>query len=326
MPANLTPEFEKAEQRYRQAKSDEEKLLALQEMLRTIPKHKGTEHMQADIKRRISQLRKAAAKKASSKGVDLFHVPRSGAGQVVLVGYPNAGKSSLLAAATNAPVKVADYPYTTALPVPGMWPYQDIQIQLVDTPPMTAQHVPPGLMGTVRNADIIAIVVDAADEPLEQAEGVLGILADRGLELLSIPRGQLDHDGRHQYSGLLVANKADAAAEANVSALRELYAPRLETLAVSCRTGAGLDGLVRRLWELLDIIRVYTKEPGKPPDMDRPYTLPAGATLEDLAREIHREVPEKMKFARIWGPGRHAGQRVHRAEVLRDRDVVEIHQ
>jgi uncharacterized protein len=161
MPANLTPDYERAEQRYRQATTDEDKLDALREMFSTIPKHKGTEKLQADLKRKISQFRKTIAKKPA-KGADPFHVPRSGAGQVVLIGPPNVGKSMLVAKTTHAPAKVADYPFTTAIPLPGMAHFEDVQIELVDTPPLTPGHIPGGLMGTIRGADIIAIIVDAS--------------------------------------------------------------------------------------------------------------------------------------------------------------------
>ncbi len=325
MPANLTPEYEKAEQRFRRAATDAERLEALQEMLRTIPKHKGTDRMQGDIKRRISKMRKDVAKKGAGKGFDQFHVPRSGAGQVVLVGPPNTGKSSIVATTTNAPVKVADYPYTTALPMPGMWPYEDVQIQLVDTPPITPEHVPPGLMGTINYADVIAIVVDAAGGLLEQADDVFSILTSRGLELVGVPRNQIDGENHHQRSAVLLANKSDLAPAGNIDALGELYAGRLDVISVSAASGNGLDELGRRLWELLAVIRVYTKEPGKPVDKDRPYILEIGSTINDLAVEIHRDLPEKMKFARIWGEGRFNGQRVHRSEALHDKDVVEIH-
>ncbi len=327
MPANLTPEYDKAEQRYREAGTDQEKLLGLQEMLSKIPKHKGTDHMQADIKRKISLLRKDIAKKGPSKGgPDPFHVPKTGAGQVVLIGPPNVGKSALVATCTNASVKVAEYPYTTAVPAPGMLEYEGVQIQLVDTPPLTPEHVPAGLMGTINFADVIAVVIDAAADPLEQADATLALLAERGLELRPVPRGQLDPDAHRQCSAVLLANKADLARSEDLDLLAELYAGRIDVLPVSAATGNGLDRLAGHLWKLLDLIRVYTKEPGRPIDHDRPYTLPPQATIQDLAHEIHRDLPAKIKFARIWGAGRFDGQRAHRSEVLHDKDVVEIHQ
>jgi len=325
MPANLTPEYEAAEQRYREARDDEQRLEALQEMLSTIPKHKGTEKMQADIKRRISQLRKAQARRPAKRGPDPFHVPRSGAGQVVLIGRPNVGKSMLLAATTNAPVKVAEYPYSTALPVPGMLQHEDVQIQLIDTPPMTAQNVPAGLLGTVRAAEVICIVADASAEPLEDVETVLAVLEDRGMVLRSAPICQLDRAAA-QHSAIIIANKIDQADADTIASMRELYHGKLDILAVSAARGDGLEQLRQRLWQLLAQIRVYTKQPGKPPDRERPFTLPIGSSVADLARAIHRELPEKMKFARIWGDGRYKGQQVHRSEVLHDKDVVEIHE
>jgi len=327
MPANVSPEYEKAEQRFRAATTDEEKLEALQEMLSTIPKHKGTEKMQADIKRRISQLRKAGAKKAAAKkGPDPYYVPKGGAGQVILIGAPNSGKSMLVATTTNASPKVAEYPYTTALPAPGMWAYEDAQIELVDTPPLTSEHMPGGLFGTIRMADVIAIVIDAAGNALEEIDMVLGVLTERGLELRSAPRDELDAENPDQRSAIIVATKADLAGPDDIAALRELAGDRLEIWPVSATTGEGLDALRERLWQLLAVIRVYTKCPGKKADVGDPFTLPVGATLEDLAAGIHRELPEKMKFARIWGAGRFDGQQVHKTEVLRDKDIVEIHE
>ena len=326
MPANLTPEYEKAEQRYREAVTGEERLAALQAMLSTIPRHKGTEKMQADIKRRISQLRAGQQQIVHSKGPDPFHIPRSGAGQVVLVGPPNTGKSSLLAATTNAEVKVAAYPFTTVVPHPGMWHKEDVQIELVDTPPLTVGHVPTGLMGTIRNADVVCVVVEAGGAALEQAEAILDMLNERGLALRSVSRTELRATDSSQRSGLIVVNKADLGAPATVEAVREFYAGQLDVVAISARTGQGLDDWFNRLWRLLAIIRVYAKQPGKPPDLQKPFTLPEGATVADLARQIHRDLPDKMKFARLWGHSRFEGQQVHRTEPLRDRDIVEIHE
>jgi ribosome-interacting GTPase 1 len=326
MPANLTPEYERAEQRYREATDDEERMATLQAMLSTVPKHKGTEKLQADIKRRLSQLRREQQRTVHTKGPDPFHIPRSGAGQVVLIGPPNTGKSSLLAAATNAEARVADYPFTTVVPQPGMWAMDDVQIELVDTPPFTAEHVPAGLMGTIHNADVVCVVAEAGDAALDQVEMALGVLRARGLTLRSAPRNELAAAGAGLRPGLIVANKAELAVAGTLEMLRELYGGNLDTFAVSARTRRGLDDMFRRLWALLAMIRVYPKEPGKPPDRHKPFLLPAGATVADLARLIHRDLPETMKFARLWGHGRFEGQPVHRTEVLRDGDVVEIHE
>jgi len=186
MPANLTPDYEKAERRYKEAVDDAARLDALREMLSVIPKHKGTEKLQADIKRKLSQLRRSESRKPV-RGADPYHVPHSGAGQVVLVGVPNVGKSMIVATATHAQVKVAEYPFTTQLPAPGMLHFEDVQIQLVDTPPVTAEHVPTGLLGTIRASDIIAIVADMSGDALDQADTVCKLLADKGVTLRSVP-------------------------------------------------------------------------------------------------------------------------------------------
>lgn len=331
MPANLTPEYEKADLRYRQATTDQERLTALEEMLASIPKHKGTEKMQADLKRRLSQLRKAEHKAGHTQGPDPFYIPKGGAGQVVIVGPPNTGKSSLLAVTTHADAKVADYPFTTTVPLPGMWHHGDVQIELVDTPALIPEHVPPGLLGTIRSADVIGIMVEATEAALDEVESVLDILKVRGLLLRTVPRNLVVPHDAAQHVGLIIANKLDLAASQTVETLRSLYgaserdAP-LEVVAISTRTRQGLEELFGRLWELLAKIRVYTKEPGRPPDLHKPFVVPVGATVADLALQIHRDLPERMKFARLWGHSRFEGQQVHKTEILRDRDVVEIHE
>jgi ribosome-interacting GTPase 1 len=332
MPANLTPEYEKAEVRYRRATTDKERVAALEEMLSAIPKHKGTEKMQADIKRRLSHLRKAEQKSSHAKGPDPFHVPHSGAGQVVIIGPPNTGKSSLLAATTHAEAKVADFPFTTTVPLPGMWEMDDVQIELVDTPPLTPEHVPPGLWGTIRNADVVGVMVEAGEMALDQVEMMLGILKARGLTLCSVPRNLISAANEHRQSGLIIANKIDAADPETIQALTSLYdnsvkgGERLAIVPISTRLRQGLDGLFTRLWELLAMVRIYAKEPGKPPDLSKPFVIPLGSTVADLALQIHRDLPERMKFARLWGHSRFAGQQVHKTEVLQDRDVVEMHE
>ena len=141
MPANLTPEYLAAEEEFKSAQSHEEKIAALERMLSTVPKHKGTEKLQADIKRRLSRERKEGHKKGGARTVPFWLVKKEGAGQVALIGPPNAGKSSLLAALTNARPEVADYPFTTHAPTPGMMAYENIQVQLIDLPPVSRSEV-----------------------------------------------------------------------------------------------------------------------------------------------------------------------------------------
>lgn len=331
MPANLTPEYEKADLRYRQAATDEERIAALQAMLAAIPKHKGTEKMQADLKHRLSQLRKTEQKLGHSKGPDPFHIPKSGAGQVVLVGPPNTGKSSLVAVTTHADAKVGDYPFTTTVPLPGMWHHDNVQIELVDTPALAPGHVPAGLLGTIHGADVVGVVVEAGDAALDQVETVKEILHARGLALRSVPRNLLSPTDTAERPGLIIANKADAAGPETIKLLRNLYAAGdngvcLKVIAISARLRQGLDELFSSLWELLAMIRVYAEEPGHPPDFQKPFVLPLGATMADLALQIHRDLPAHMKFARLWGHSRFEGQQVHKTETLHDRDVVEIHE
>lgn len=325
MPANLTPEYKKADEWYRSASTDDERLAALEEMLRAIPKHKGTEHMQADLKRRISKLKAAAesgAKKGGGKGVDIFHVPPSGAGQVTLIGTPNAGKSAILAALTSAPVTVADYPFATDKPMPGMAKFEDVQIQLVDTPPITAEYAPPGLVNTCRTSDLLAIVIDLSADVLNQMEVCTRYLDSHHLIWdEAVPQSlQL---GRPTF---VIAAKADLAPEGTLETLKELFERPFEYLEISSETGRGLDTLMHRLFEMLDIVRIYAKKPGHEADMKDPFTLPRGSTTHDLAVHIHRELAEKFKTARAWNaPGIHDGQNVPRDHVLSDREIVELH-
>jgi len=324
MPANLTPDYLHAEKAFRQAKTAPEKIAALEEMLATIPKHKGTEKMQADIKHRIAKVR-AAATQARGKGggVDVFFVEKQGAGQVALVGTPNAGKSSLVAAVSHAKVKVAPYPYATHAPVPGMMPFEDIQIQLVDLPPVSAEGLVSGMTGTLRNADILMICLDlSAGDVLEQVEVCLRVLEAKGL----VREGQKGPEGAVAKRTIFVGTKADApGAKDNLEALRGLRTDLEPFVATSAETREGLEDMGKRLFAMLDVVRVYSKEPGKPADLRQPFIVPRGSTVMDLAEAIHRELAQHLKRARIWGGGKYDGQAVQRDHVLADKDVIELH-
>lgn len=326
MPANLTPQYLEAEQAFKEAKTTAEKIAALEEMLAVIPKHKGTEKLQADIKRRLSKLREEGEKKAKTGRQDPFLVERHGAGQVALVGLPNSGKSALVGALTRAKVTVADYPFSTALPVAGMMQFEDIWIQLVDMPPVTAGEMPPGMGGALRNADALLMVVDvSSDDCLDQLEGVLGLLREKRI-LRSESELEAGARGHTLEDCMVVATKVDAPrAKENLEILKEYLPPGLEMVPVSVSSGKSLEVFRRRVFELLRIIRIYTKVPGQPPDMGQPFVLKKGSTVVDMAAAVHRDFPSRLKNARIWGSARFDGQSVPRDYVLQDRDIVELH-
>ncbi|NLG79514.1 MAG: TGS domain-containing protein [Firmicutes bacterium] len=326
MPANLTPQYLEAEQAFKEAKTTAEKIAALEEMLAVIPKHKGTEKLQADIKRRLSKLREEGEKKAKTGRQDPFLVERHGAGQVALVGFPNSGKSALVGALTRAKVTVADYPFSTVLPVAGMMQFEDIWIQLVDMPPVTPGEMPPGMGGALRNADALLIVVDvSSDDCLDQLEGVLGLLGEKRI-LRSESELEAGARGHTLEDCMVVATKVDTPrAKENLEILKEYLPPGLEMVPVSVSSGESLEVLRRRVFELLRIIRIYTKVPGQPPDMGQPFVLKKGSTVVDMAAAVHRDFPSRLKNARIWGSARFDGQSVPRDYVLQDRDIVELH-
>jgi hypothetical protein len=325
MPANLTPAYLQAEARFRAAVTTEEKVAALEEMLRVLPKHKGTDKLHADLRSRLSKLRREPHH-GPAKGHS-HRVPREGAGQVALVGCPNAGKSSLVAALTHATPEVAPYPLTTRDATPGMMPYEDVAFQLVDLPPLCREHVEPWVYDLVRAADLIWLVVSVADA-LDGLDTALALLATRGIEPCPAG-GALPAPSRPGWvvkPALLVVTGMDrAGAHGDLEALRELLEIPWPMVPVSSVTRVGFDELARRTFGALGVMRIYTKEPGKEPDRARPFTLPVGSTVADLARTIHHDMAATMKYARVWGRSAFAGQSVGEAHVLADGDVVEIH-
>jgi ribosome-interacting GTPase 1 len=312
MPANLSPDYHRAEERFRRAQTVEDKIEALEEMLRVIPKHKGTDGLQGDIKARLAKLRKAPASKAG-KASHSHLIPREGAGQIALVGPANTGKSSLVAALTHAKPEIADYPGTTREATPGMMRYEDIAFQLVDLPPLNDDHVEPWVFDMVRRADLLWIVV-TVENAVDGLELTRRILAAKGIEIEAVKRALVVTTGIDREGG-----------DEDVAIVDELLEHRWPLTPVSVVTNRGIDELARRTFASLDIVRVYTKQPGKHADHQAPFTLPRGATVSDLAARVHKDLAASLKHARIWGRSTFDGQVVHADHVLVEGDVVEIH-
>lgn len=329
MPANLTPQYIEAEHEFKKAKTPEERLDCLKKMWALLPKHKGTDKLQADLKSKISEAKEDAeqAKKGGKKGGVSYKIPKQGAGQCVIVGGPNAGKSRLLTRLTRAQVEVAPYPFTTREPYAGMMEWEDVKVQLIDTPPITPDFMEGWVSSMVRAADAALLMVDLGDDdgPFA-AESVLERLKDVKTILIGEPP-VADEDFSIQYvRTLLLANKIDLpGVEERLEIVGEMYGSRFPIHVLSAEHGQGLEEARHAIYKFLNVIRVYTKQPGKQPDMTAPYSVPAGSTLMEMAALVHRDFAENLKSARIWGTGVFEGQSVRRDHVLHDKDVVELH-
>jgi uncharacterized protein len=327
MPTNLPPEYFKIEENYRNAETQPEKIMYLEEMLAVIPKHKGTDHLRADLRRKLSRLKEAAqSRKGGSRHASPFQIEKEGAGQVAVIGAPNVGKSSLVRALTNAEPDIGDYPYTTQVPIPGMMRYENVQIQLIDTPPMSAEFEEPQLMHLIRLADLALLVLDLQGAAIQQYQDALALLAKFRIVPASCA-DQYEDDARITCVPLLiVVNKTDdAALDEDFHVLCELIEDKpCPFIPVSSGTARGLDDLRRRVFETLDLVRVYSQPPGKEPNFDQPFVMPRGGTVEDFAAKVHKDFVDSLRSARVWGAGVFDGQQVGRDHVLHDGDVVEL--
>ncbi|HWR59637.1 MAG TPA: TGS domain-containing protein [Thermodesulfovibrionales bacterium] len=324
MPTNLPPEYFAAEKRLREAATSQEKVVALEELISTVPKHKGTDKLRADLRRRLAHLREEAARRKKSGKGDLYTVEKQGAAQIALAGFANSGKSSILKCLTNANPVIADYPVSTVIPLSGMMPFEDIQFQLVDLPPIGNESTDGWVSGVLRISDSLLLVVDLSEDTDIQTELLIGQLGEWRIGLLKRPG--LSGECYGCKPAVIAANKSDLpAAQEGLRKLRSKYETAYPVVPVSSMTKWGLEELRKTIFENSSIIRVYSKEPGKEPDRATPFVLPLGSTVLDLAEMIHRDFLNNLKYACIWGSARFEGQRVQKDYVLHDRDIVEYH-
>ena len=326
MPTNLPPEALDAEQRYRAAKSPTEKVACLEEFLGLIPKHKGTDKLRAGLRRRLSKLRTASQDRSRrSKRDSVFRIDREGAGQAVVVGPTNVGKSALVAALTNASPEVADSPFTTWTPSPGMMPMEGIQIQLVDTPPLRKEFVEPELLDLIKRSDLILLVVDLQADPIQQLEDAIALLMEHRIAPRRLRDRYAKERGLTFIPLLVLANKSDdERSDEDFYIFRELLEDDWPLLPVSAATGRNLARLKQLVFERLEIIRIYSKPPGKEPDLSAPFVLKKGSTIAEFAAKLHQDFSKGLRTARVWGSGVYDGQMVGRDHVLHDGDVVEL--
>jgi ribosome-interacting GTPase 1 len=330
MAVNLTPQYHEAEAAYKKAQTAEERLACLRRMWTELPKHKASEKLQAELKAKISDTAAEVEneRRHPKKGGVSYKIPRQGAGQVLLLGGPNGGKSLILSRLTHAKPEVAPYPFTTREPCAGMMDWQDARVQLIDTPPITADHLESYLSSMVRSADLCVLVVDLGDDdgPFT-AEAAIDKLGQVKTVLSGSPPAEPEDPTVAHVRTLLAANKSQAeGAGDRLEIVKEMFAARFPILTLDAESGENLEALRDTIFKALNVIRVYSKKPGKPADMDAPFTIPVGGTVGQLAEHVHREMAAKLKSARVWGTSAaFEGQTVTREHVLHDRDVVELH-
>lgn len=328
MTTNLPPQYFETEKKLKTAKTPEERISILEELLSIVPKHKGTEKLQAHLKTKIAKLKSTAQKKPTIAKHGLsFYIDKAGAGQVVLIGPPNTGKSSLVKSLTNANPDIGDYPFTTRTPYPAMMQYENIQIQLVDTPPITPEYMEFWHAELIKGADGILAILDASSQnPASDFKTLLAKLKEKRIELIPDDQTLQSETSLFQKKALVVANKTDLLpADENLISIRKVLSPGLDISPVSISRGDGLETLRKKIFSFLHVIRVYSKIPGKKVDKKDPFTLKRGSSVMSLAKAVHKDFSQKLRFARIWSDNKYQGQKVNRDHILEDEDIIELH-
>ncbi len=299
MVVNASPQYQRAEKEYLLARTTEEKIERLRVMIQLCPKHKGSEAMLAELRRRLAKLKEELQKEKEIKkrkghGIN---IKKEQDAQVVMIGFTNSGKSTLLSKLTNASPSISEYPYTTATPEIGTLD-MGCKIQVIEVPSLKPRGNNKELLSIASTADLVLAVVTGIEELQELSE-----------ELKKYPKK------------ILIVNKRDLLGENELKTLLNLR----NAIAVSARNNEGIEELKQKIFDNLDIIRVYTKEPGKKPT-SRPVVLRRGSDIKRVAEKIRQDYVKRFLFARVWGKSaKFPGQKVGITHVLEDNDTVEIH-
>ncbi|GAB6943632.1 OBG GTPase family GTP-binding protein [Vulcanisaeta sp. JCM 14467] len=388
MPANLPPEAKAKWLKVMEAKTPEEKLKALEEFLSTVPKHKGTENLVHWARRRMAQLRREIEERRvkerslRSGGINIY-VEKEGDAQVVVIGPPSSGKSSLLRCLTNVKVEPDDIPFSSMEPIPGMFIYGNVYFQLVKLPSINIYDVDSDVnsmaLSMIRNADSAIVILDASSDVEAQYNALKSMLRENGIYIVK-PRGFVTIERRPtggiQVVGKLVNGTAEDVkkllvsyginnalvminGEATLDDVEEsifkdiVYKPSLVLInkidltdsdyvrSIAAKLGSEVMVLTaslkdctidsrmlgESLLKVMDLIRVYTKEPDADTYSPKPFVLRRGSTVGDLARRIHSRFYEGFRYARVWRIDKYPSgvKRVGINYVLNDGDIVEIH-
>tara|TARA_Y100000034_G_C6897675_1_gene414298 strand:- start:1837 stop:2748 length:912 start_codon:yes stop_codon:yes gene_type:complete len=301
MPINASHEYFSVEKKYLAAKSTDEKIFFLEELIKVAPKHKSSENLLKELRTRLKKLREksviASKKKSGKKGI------KKEGFQCILIGPPNTGKSSLLKLLSNAHPKISPHPFTTKDPVIGAFKHQGIQAQLVDLPSLGSPEFDFSLLNT---ADCIIVVLSS----LQQIPDVAPYLKKSTGELIYIVNKSdlLSHDQLRKLSATIKSKRLHAIPFSAINPTHE-----------------SLLDLKSLILKSMHVIRVYTKEPGKTKTND-PIVLKEKSTVKQVAEKILKGFSKKVKETRITGPSsKFPNQKVGLTHVCKDLDIVEFH-
>lgn len=356
MPVNATTDYFLAEKKFNDAKTTTEKIKALEEMLRTSPSHKSSENLRASIKQRLAKYRGLLEKEKTTKGSGFsVSIKKDCSAQVIIIGFPNSGKSYLLSKLTNAKPEIADYEFTTKRPEVGIMEYTGVKIQIIEIPALFEGFIykdkGPSFFSVIRNADLVLFLIDEAKDTEEQLR-ILNSEFEKAYIRLNKKRPDITIK-RHATGGLsFIGNSGNkietlkkilmensifnATVEFHEKvSLEELQDCLNEKITyLPCIfvknkkqgwTQKDLGEIKNKIWENLNLIRIFTKTPGKEKDWP-PVAMKNDSTINNLALVIHKDFLRKFKYARVWGnSAKFPGQRIGLDHVLEDNDIIEIH-
>lgn len=297
MPINADYFYQKAEQEFLEAKTTEDKIEKLQKMISASPKHKGSENLRAELNKRLVKLKRESEKERKKKSGKSTGVKKEGDAQITLFGFTQSGKSTLLAALTNAKPRISELPFTTNQPEIGTLDLEGLKVQVVDLPGRMDDRE---LMAIARSSDFVVVVVTSLDQLIN---------------LTNLFKKENMANRR-----IFALNKVDTISSEELKKFE-----RLPVTKISAKTGQGLDILKQKIFENIDLIRVYTKEPGKKPS-PRPMIIRKDSTIKDLAEKIRKDYSERFLKAKVWGKSaKFDGQIVGISHVLKDKDILELY-
>jgi len=366
MPANVTFEYVNAQKKYDEARTDDEKLIALQGMLSAAPTHKGSENLRRDISKRISELKNKMEKKAAAlkKTGRSIGIKKEGAGQIVILGQANSGKSTFLTKFTNAKPLIAPYPYTTTKSEVGVLNYGGALIQLVEIPYfLESKELANQFFSIIRSADAIVLVV--SNNSPKQLDELISILEKQDIYITK-KKPNVSFN-KSQYPGITFINEQnllipkeqaiallrDAGFRSHTVILgqtlalddllllmnpRAVYRPTIcvfmpfekekkvaaEYKNIKLLNFSQEKEITENIFKMVNKIIVYTKKPGEKADLTDPLVLEKDTTVKEAAKQIHKTISKDLKTAKVWGSTRFPGQNVSRDYRLKDKDIVEF--